>query len=206
MIATYVDLKTNIANFMHRTDLDTMIPVFIQLAEAKISNNLIGKEQSTSVTITVTAGTNIIPLPTDFVSLNMIYVNSNPVSMLMLSDDKKLFTEAGNYTAGTPTIYTVFGSNIYVSPVPASTYTYTLKYQSDLIALSSINSTNWVLTQFPYIYLYGSLIEASIYTKDPEQVAFYQDKYNDAMTDILQKYEAERYSGGALKQSSDYLV
>lgn len=35
MITDYSSLKTTIADFIHRNDLDDKIPTFIQLAEAK---------------------------------------------------------------------------------------------------------------------------------------------------------------------------
>jgi len=44
-ISTYSELKTAVANFLARTDLDDQIPNFIQLAEARLSRELETRDQ-----------------------------------------------------------------------------------------------------------------------------------------------------------------
>ena len=64
-ISTYSELKTAIANFLARDDLTSVIPDFIQLAEATMSRELETRSQEKRATATLTADDEYIALPTD---------------------------------------------------------------------------------------------------------------------------------------------
>jgi hypothetical protein len=64
-ISTYTELKTAIANFLARDDLTSVIPDFIQLAEATMSRELETRSQEKRATATLTSGDEYIALPTD---------------------------------------------------------------------------------------------------------------------------------------------
>jgi len=55
-ITSYATLKTSIANFLARSDLDTQIPEFIQLAEARINRELETREQEKRSQATLEVG------------------------------------------------------------------------------------------------------------------------------------------------------
>jgi hypothetical protein len=206
MITNYSDLKSEIANWLHRDDLETNIPIFIQLAESKIAKNIRSRYLETVSTHTITGGSETFTIPFDYSSIKSIVVESNPRSPLEIVPDHILQQYNQNSTTSVPKFYTITGSNIYFSPIPDSNYTTTITYNSDLIPLSSVNNINWVLTRYPYLYLYGALIEASIYTNDPDQVQFYQSKFDDAIKDIWENYNDQSFSGSVLRARSDYVV
>ena len=61
---TYTELQTRADSFMHRTDLTTLWPTFIALAESAIFRELDLREMEVSVTGTAVDG--FITLPADF--------------------------------------------------------------------------------------------------------------------------------------------
>lgn len=206
MITDYSTLKTEVANWIHRTDLTTNIPVFIQLAESKIANSIKGLPLETSLTQTLTGGVKTLALPADYNEMQSIEVQSNPTSVLEFVPDNVLLQYNSNNTSGVPEFFTIIGNNIVFSKIPDSNYSIVITYIAKLTALSDVNTTNWVLTNFPYLYLYGSLIEASIYCNDPDQVQFYQTKFDSAIMDVIEKYSNQKFSGSPLHAKSDYVV
>lgn len=205
-IANYSDLITTLPNWIHRTDLDPLIPDFIYLAECKISNNIKARQLETSVDLPITQAVGYVVLPTDYGSLKNITIAGSYSGGLIYVPDETLLKYNSNGVQGTPQFYTIQGDNIMLSPVPSASSTLKVIYYRDLQKLSSINPTNWVLTKYPYIYLYGALIEASIHTKDPDQVQFYQAKFDDAIKDIWQNFAMESFSGSGMTSVSDYIM
>lgn len=63
-ITNYTDLQSTVADWLHRSDLTSAIPTFIQLAEKQMSRELRLKNQETEVTDTATT---TIALPADYV-------------------------------------------------------------------------------------------------------------------------------------------
>lgn len=205
-ISTYSDLKTEIANWIHRTDLTANIPTFIQLAEAKITNNIKGLSLETSTTSTLTAGIGYIALPTDYREMQSIVVLSNPTRTLQLVPDHILSQYNADSSTAVPEFYSISGNNINFSKIPDGNYQIKMTYLTKLSALSDVNTTNFVLASFPYLYLYGALIEASIFTSDPDQVQFYQMKFDEAIKEVITQYGNQKFSGSPLYAKSDYVV
>jgi hypothetical protein len=206
MITTYAELKSQVADWLHRTDLTTNIPTFIQLAESKIDNSIKGRKLETVLTTTLTAGVNLLALPADYSSMKSIVVLSNPTSTLELIPDHVLSQYNSTNTTGVPQFYSIRADNIIFSLPPDGSYSIQVTYYANLTKLSDSNTTNWVLTRFPYLYLYGALIEASIFSNDPDQVQFYQTKFDDGIRDVITKFGDESWSGSPLRSKSDYVV
>ena len=81
-ITTYSELKTAIANFLARDDLTSVIPDFIQLAEATMSRELETRSQEKRATATLTADDEYIALPTDLREVREVKLNTTPITVL----------------------------------------------------------------------------------------------------------------------------
>src|SRR5574343_38100 len=67
------------------------------------------------------------------------------------------------------------------APPPDGTYTATIVYYAKLPALNSTTqTTNWLLTSHPDAYLYGSLLEASIFIGDDPRIPMWKAAYDMA--------------------------
>ncbi|MGJ0430870.1 phage adaptor protein [Methylobacter sp.] len=205
-LTNYQELQDTIADWIHRTDLGTQIPVFIYLAERKISNNIRARELEIAGTTTTAVGVATVDLPTDYASLKNIQILGSPNSVLTLLPDDTILAYNANGSTGVPQFYSIAGNSILLSPIPDGEYTVSYTYYQDVVSLSSTNPTNWILTEYPYVYLYGALIEACVYTVDPDMVAFYQEKFDAAINDMWENSALESFSGSPLRAFSDYIV
>lgn len=61
------------------------------------------------------------------------------------------------------------GSEIELAPTPDANYTIEMVYRQNIPALAS-NTTNWLLTAAPDLYLYGTLLETAPYLKEDERI------------------------------------
>ncbi|WAK01868.1 phage adaptor protein [Methylobacter sp. YRD-M1] len=205
-IIDYSSLQDTVADWLHRTDLAVQIPTFIQLAESKISNNIRSRHLETKTDLITAAGIDYVALPTDYGSLKNIQVSGATNTVLTLLPDDTLLNYNANNDIGIPRFYSIQGENIMLSPIPNGELTLNLVYYKDLTPLSGVNTTNWVLNKYPAVYLYGALIEASVYINDPEQVQFYQMKFDQTIEDMWRNFGYESFSGSPLRATSDYIV
>ena len=206
-LLTYTDLQTQIANWMHRTDLGTYIPDFITLAELKISHSIRSRNLQVEVQTPTVQGVNTITLPIDYASLKTIQIlnTTGHNQVLTLLPDEK-FLEYNTYnTQGIPKFYTIQAGNILLQPIPDGVYTIDYVYYQDVPSLA-INGTNWVMTKFPRVYLYGALIEGCTFIQDEERTQLYQQRFDAAIEEMWRYFTNESFSGSPLKAVSRYIM
>ena len=180
-LATYTDLQAAVASWLARSDLTTPIPDFIALCEAKLNRILRCRQQEQRSTATATE---YMELPTGFLELRNIQLNTTPKTALELVSPDEIDRDYSTAT-GKPLVYCLLANQIQLGPAPDSTYTVEIDYYEVIPPLAS-NSTNWLLTAAPDIYLYGSLLEASIYLVDDPRVP----GWNAAYTQVLQQLQS----------------
>ena len=164
---TYANLQTEILAKINRTDTDavTRCPSWIKLAEDEIRlslNRLMVRQGETRKT-DYTISSEFTALPDDFYRVRSVVITtSNPKVVL----DYATPSQADNWNpysvTSVPRYWTIQGNQLRVYPSPDASYTATLTYYS-LPALSSTNTTNWLLTSHPKIYFKGALVEAYDY-------------------------------------------
>ena len=74
-ISTYTELKSAVARWMNRTDLDTQIPDFITIAESRIALSVRSWQMVQRVTLTQTAGEYGVPIPDDWLEWDRIWLD-----------------------------------------------------------------------------------------------------------------------------------
>ena len=198
-LANYVDLQASVAAWLHRTDLTAVIPDFVTMAEARISRDLRLRKQITTSTLTTVPNTQGVTLPTDWLEMENISVATSIERQLTYATIEQLdsrFPSGG--AMGTPVIYTIEGDQVLFGPVPDAAYTINIIYYSRLPSLIT-NSTNWLMTNHPNIYLFATLIEAFFYTQDAEQIARYTQRYNEGLNQLQQQDDRATHSGSALR-------
>ena len=195
-LSTYAELKTSVANYMHRSDLTSVIPDFVSLAEKRIVNDLIQSGGHTSIEdVTSMATTSYeATLPASFAGVrSVVTAESTPKQIKIVTLDilKTQYAVSGTGRAGT-----IQGDKLILSP-DAGTYNVTLYYYKNPVAMSSDGDTNTLFPSMSNAYLYGSLIEASIYTQKDPQV--WVTAYSDAITKTVKADKQSRWSN-ALQQ------
>lgn len=189
-LATYTDLQASLASWLHRSDLTSRIPDFIALAEAQMNRRLRVRRMMARATATLSDEYSAVP--SDFLGPISITIDGEPLAYLTVEQmDAAVTGEA----TGAPAYYTVTGGEFRYYPAPGTSYTATLTYWQAIPALAS-NSTNWLLTNHPDAYLYGSLTQAAPYIQDDERTALWAQLFQTALNDALSADMAE--SHGAL--------
>jgi len=203
-ISTYTELKTAIANFLARDDLTSVIPDFIQLAEATMSRELETRSQEKRATATLTSGDEYIALPTDLREVREVKLNTTPLTVLTYYSPVALDSNFSSGGVGKPKGFSIIGDEMKMRPVPYDSYTAEIIYIGSITALSDSNATNNILTRSPDAYLYGSLAEAYAYLLDEQRASQYLQRFNLALEQIKVDEQRAHYGTGSLQISSIY--
>lgn len=201
-IATYSDLKTALANWLNRSDLTSLIPDFITMAEARMDSDSRLRVRHSIVRADITVSSQFTTLPTAFRRMINIEYDTTPVRPLEYRTPQQMDAIRASDPTGTPYYYCVHGTELEVAPVPDESVTLEAIYYAGITALSDSNTTNWLLTARPDIYLYASLIEASPYLHEDERVAIWQAQYDARCEQYAASSEADQISGAPLVMTS----
>lgn len=95
--------------------------------------------------------------------------------------EESILDSQSPYDSRAPRMIAVSGANFRMWPDPGTgTYTATLRWYGALQTPSGTNSTNWLLTNAPGLYLNGCLIEAALFTGDFDSAVKYGALYASA--------------------------
>lgn len=201
-ITTYSELQTAVASHLHRTDLTATIPTFISLAEHRIFGNLDSRKQDLVTSLATVTDQEYVNLPTDFINFRTVAC-AETYSTLKYQSPEQFAREFLAIESGTPNNYTIVGDKMYLSPVPDGVYNLRCVYQAKVPALSDSNTTNWLLTSYPAVYLYASLCESAPYLRDDQRIPTWESLYQRAVESV----NAQDWSSmGAMRINGDVTV
>jgi hypothetical protein len=204
-ITTYAELQTAAANWLDRTDLTARIPEFIELAEASFNRtirqqDMITKNDSFSISGQYTT------LPTDTLEIIRIVVDVQPVITLEYLTPEEISERRSSLTGtGKPYYFTVVGGSsnqLEVLRSPDATYTTSIVYYTKIASLTDSATSNWLLTNHPDIYLFGTLVEAEPYLKNDERFPLWLTRLERALRDLRLQGERQMHSGSSLRMRS----
>lgn len=201
-IATYSELRSAVADWLNRSDLAAVIPSFIALAEAGFNKEERLRLKPSIVRADATFDSNYEALPSDYLEmLNLSIIASNPnnkkmqfLTLNQMDEYERSFTNNG-----LPLYYSIVGNQLKLLPYPDSSYTAEMVYYAKIPALSDTNTTNWLLTNHPDVYLYGTLIQSAPYLKDDARTATWAQLYEQAVDNAHQADDRALFAGAVLK-------
>jgi hypothetical protein len=199
-LSTYSDLQTSTTNFLHRADLASVIPDLIALAEADIYRRLKISAMENSGSATLSAET--LALPTGFRELRAIYLDTNPRTDLTFMPAMQMDRLYGG-VSGTPRFYCVIGNAFKFAPVPSGSHTVNYVYYAAFDPLST-TPTNWLLTNHPDIFLYGTLMQSAPYIQNDERLKVWSSLYEKALEKAYIEDQKKIYSGPMEMRSDVY--
>lgn len=172
-LSNYTELLDEITVHANRTgdaDFVAAVPSFVTLAHSRINRELRCRDMEDQATVTITSGSG--PLPAGY--LEFIEVKDAGGRVLAAADPSFADEQFASASAGTAKYFAVMGSDI--KTWPASSSNLVLRYYEAIPDLATA-STNWLLKKCPGIYLYGSLIEASVFMGDDGRVSTWGTMY-----------------------------
>ena len=170
-ITTYGELKTAVAAWLNKSNLTSVIPDFIALAEVDMRRDLRLAAMETLATGTL-SGETLAP-PDRFVEARRLVVEDDVYAYRTPEDYQNCINSATK-------IYTSIGTNLYILDGTAGD-DYSLIYKAGFAALTGDGNTNWILTNTPDIYLAGACRHGSAYLKDKEAELDWATRYAAAV-------------------------
>lgn len=189
MITNYATLQSALTGWLKRADLTARIPEFIQLAEARMNRDLRQSQQQTTLTGVVSSG--LIQLPADCravqsvrIAIGNTYQEIEPLPPDALAD----VTPSQGFPAG----YVNVGGILTLIGGTGSP-TFKLTYYQKIPALNDTDTTNWLISREPGLYLYASLIEASPYLQDDARALVWAQQYTSILEGMNGEDDRLRY-------------
>jgi hypothetical protein len=182
-INNYTELQTAIGNWLNRSNLTDRIPEFISLAEGELNVKLRLREMNKIATGPYSNGSRYVALPSGHLELLNLQIKvataddstyENPVFVA----PEKLARRYVSST-GTPKFYTLRDQIEFNQEVSAL---HTLKMNYIKGWDISTDTTNWLLSNFEGIYLWGSLLQAEAFVKNDKRVALWRSNFELVMS------------------------
>lgn len=177
-ITNYSELQAAVAAWLKRSDLTERIPDFIRLAEIRLKSVVDLRTLETTADLLTTPSSATIALPSDYKSPLALWIaDINPQETLtQLLVQSMPFNETPNR----PQYWCIDGGSIRFQCPANNAYPIKFRY-AQLFELSDGNPSNYVLTEFPDVYLFGALFEAADFNFDDVNAAKWNAKFLDAV-------------------------
>jgi hypothetical protein len=191
MSFTLATLKSTVQDYCETAettfvaDLDT----FIQEAEERILKNVSLPVFRKNVTGNATTGFPYLATPSDFLatySLALIIDSEYTYPLYKHVSFIRQYTPNAS-TTGPTQYYALFDDNTFIlGPTPASDYSFELhyKYRPASLTTTSGSDKTWLSDNAPDALLYGTLVEAATFLKNPEEAAQYEQRFSQAVASL----------------------
>jgi len=190
---SYDNLKTNIADYLARSDLTDKIPMFVSLAEKRLNRDLRLRQMLQQSTYSLTSGYKV-PTPTDFLEMKDIHIDANPVINLNFKTVSQFYRLGNSSSTGEPINYTLVSDNFVLAPRPVSSPTViNMTYYKIPKVLSDTNPSNEYLEVCPDLLLYASLVESTPFLMNDERLATWEALYTRGLTSITKSDEQSEF-------------
>ena len=183
----YAQLVAAIQSYTENQYTTTDINTFIQNAEQRIYNTVQLPDLRKNVTANMTSGNKYMSLPSDWLAtFSIAVINANNEYTYLLNKDvnfiRESFPDTDSPFYGKPEYYAIFDdTTMILGPTPDANYTAELHYYYYPTSITTAGSS-WLGDNFDSALLYGSLLEAAAFLKEePDTVAMYTARYNEAM-------------------------
>jgi hypothetical protein len=191
-IATYTDLQTALSNWLDHSLFASRYPDFIQLFEATANRRLRVKEMESLATLTpATDGTAL--LPSDYLAYRRCTWTGSTRNELRYVQPAYFQAAFPSRPSDAPRLFTIESLMLKVMPLDSTPVE--LEYYQKIPALA-YNSTNWLLTSHPDVYLFGSIAEAEMFGVNDERMPLWKARRDEIFDEIEKLSKATRSGPG----------
>lgn len=190
-VDSYANLTTAIGTWARRTFTSGQTDEFIALAEAHFARRL-GSNYRRKVTQTVnTDASGVGTIPTAAVRIESItrdVLGSLPLKQVSWN----AFVKRNPYEIGADgEVYALKGLSFYVTPVTDDNFI--VVTWDKLTGLSSGNTTNWLLTLAPDIYLAMCRSVQCAFNEDEARAALFKSQVDEFLDDLIAQANVAEY-------------
>lgn len=178
-ITTYTELKAAVASWLHRSDMTATIVDCVTLCESELQDRLLLKNMEVEDTLTLTLNQNYVALPSGFISPIALWLVISSERILLDPATPEELQYASN--SSIPRYWAIDGANIRFDCPANSAYT---AYLRCIKQTSVVSGTNYLLTKRPDVYLFGTLKQCAIFTKQDNDLARYSGLFEQAIAGL----------------------
>jgi len=184
-IATWTDLQGAVTNWLSHSNFSSRYGEFATLFEAALNRKLRTHDMERSAVAFILSGTDNIygGLSADYLENRSIYLQTSPKKTVLKPASIDIIRSQYDYS-GIPKFFAILEDDIVIGPYANGDYVAILEYYAKIPSIET-NNTNWLLTKYPDVYLYGMLMQCAIYDHDPENEARYEARVNKIFDDIM---------------------
>lgn len=192
-LASYSDLVTAITtDWPARPDILANVDQFIVLAEAIFNSKLRMRQMETTATLTPVL--NLCTLPTDYIEYKRVVEVASirrPLEYITEDAADRIYPDRA---AGLACNFTILGTQLMAFPL--STNNIELTYYQKIPALTSTNTTNWLLTAHPNAYLHACLLYVGEYIQDSGRISA-ESQFLQSYIDLMHSVDNRGKFGNA---------
>jgi len=178
----YTSFVSTVESYLARTDLTTVIPDFVQMAQLRMSRDL--RTEAMLKVATTTPSDNKVAFPSDFLELREMHFQGNPPIILEYQSPDLFFRNGQTSLSGRSHYFTMLGTEFQFAPSQNSDYTIQILYYAQPTFISTTTASNLFLAYYPDALLYATLAEAEPYLMNDPRVATWSALYDRAIANI----------------------
>ena len=180
-ITTYTELQTAFGNWLDHSLFSARYPEFIALFEATANRRLRTRAMEAIATLTPAAdGT--VALPADYLAWRALTWTGQSRTELAYVNPGYFEAAYPTRPSDVPRIFTIVGGTLKVMPLDSTALQF--DYFQAIPALAG-NSTNWLLSAHPDLYLFGSLVEAEMFGVNDERAPTWKARRDEIFDEIV---------------------
>lgn len=200
---SHAELLDAVQNKLHEdtTSLpDARIDDALDLAEARIRREVRAREMESEATVSLTANTRTVALPSNFVGHRRFYLNTDPIKEIRYVTPEYFWATWMSTTTSEPDEFTVEAGNFAFGPIPGSAYSGRALIYS-LTAMTS-SSAPALYTNHPDLYVYAVLLELGLaYLGEEDATTLkWELRYQRAKDGVMASDRRDRHPGPAIRR------
>jgi hypothetical protein len=188
----YTSFVSTVESYLARTDLSSVIPDFVQMAQLRMSRDL--RTEAMLKVATTTPSDNKVAFPSDFLELREMHFEGNPPIILEYQSPDLFFRNGQTSLSGRSHYFTMLGTEFQFAPSQNSDYTIQILYYAQPTFISSTTSSNLYLAYYPDALLYATLAEAEPYLINDARIATWSALYDRAIANIKKSDLGQTYA------------
>lgn len=203
-VNTLNDLRTNIADWVARTDLSqAIIDTFIDLTQNEILSGIFGPDGRVIIPPLRTRSMEVrdanfllageyTDLPTGWLGFKTLKSGDQVLDLV----SNEVFNATYASTDSTPqvAVYSIVADQIRVGPGADDTTVLDIVYWETPDNLV-IDGSNWILTKYPNVFLYGALRHLALYCGMDSRVPYFQSAFMSQLAALHSKEKSEAWTG-----------
>lgn len=181
----YGELRAFIADWLHRSDMDSAIGRCVAMATSHFNRVLRTPEMESRDVRPVTS--EFVTVPSDF--LEIISITRDDGRELRYLARPQFASYVGLGMTPEPPIFCVEDYQFRFLPAPTvdSPLNVTILYYEGIANLVNDSDTNWLLSAFPDAYLYGALMHARVWLHDDPRVQLIKPMFDEMLAQMQRR-------------------